>query len=57
MESEQTVVIESQTMDEQSAADKVEYLSFTLANELYGIAIGDVEEIRVWERPTPIPRS
>ncbi|MCF8777260.1 chemotaxis protein CheW [Vibrio sp. IRLE0018] len=43
--------------DEQDSTTKVEYLSFNLANELYGIAIEDVEEIRVWERPTPIPRS
>ncbi|ELP5726913.1 purine-binding chemotaxis protein CheW [Vibrio vulnificus] len=43
--------------DDHNSAQKVEYLSFNLANELYGIAIKDVEEIRVWERPTPIPRS
>ncbi|HAS6346427.1 TPA: chemotaxis protein CheW [Vibrio vulnificus] len=43
--------------DEQDSTTKVEYLSFNLANELYGMAIEDVEEIRVWERPTPIPRS
>ncbi|NGZ13739.1 purine-binding chemotaxis protein CheW [Vibrio aestuarianus] len=37
-----------------SAAD---FLSFRLAKELYGVAIQDVEEIRVWEQPTPIPHA
>ncbi len=41
-------------MDNNQNAD---YLSFCLASELYGVAICDVEEIRVWEHPTPIPRS
>lgn len=34
-----------------------DFLSFYLGNELYGVAIHDVEEIRVWEAPTPIPCS
>ncbi|ASU23592.1 chemotaxis protein CheW [Vibrio qinghaiensis] len=36
---------------------EADFLSFRLANELYGVAIRDVEEIRVWEAPTPIPRA
>lgn len=36
---------------------EADFLSFRLANELYGVAIQDVEEIRVWELPTPIPRA
>ncbi len=39
------------------ANESADFLSFRLANELYGVEINDVEEIRVWERPTPIPRS
>ncbi|RTZ17916.1 purine-binding chemotaxis protein CheW [Vibrio aquaticus] len=39
------------------ASEGADFLSFKLANELYGVQIKDVEEIRVWERPTPIPRS
>ncbi len=38
-------------------SESADFLSFKLAHELYGVEIKDVEEIRVWERPTPIPRS
>ncbi len=38
-------------------SENADFLSFCLAGELYGVDIRDVEEIRVWERPTPIPRS
>ncbi|UPQ90309.1 chemotaxis protein CheW [Vibrio sinaloensis] len=38
-------------------SENADYLSFELADELYGVDIKDVEEIRVWERPTPIPRA
>ncbi|MDD1791940.1 chemotaxis protein CheW [Enterovibrio makurazakiensis] len=34
-----------------------DFLSFDLAHELYGVDIQAVEEIRVWEPPTVIPRS
>ncbi|WP_407331404.1 chemotaxis protein CheW [Enterovibrio sp. 27052020O] len=34
-----------------------DFLSFDLAHELYGVDIQAVEEIRVWESPTVIPRS
>lgn len=34
-----------------------EVLGFVLADELYGVDIQCIEEIRVWERPTPIPRA
>ncbi|WP_394201309.1 chemotaxis protein CheW [Shewanella waksmanii] len=36
---------------------QADFLSFRLGAELYGIAIHSVEEIRVWEQPTPLPRS
>lgn len=39
------------------ASESADFLSFQLAGELYGVEIKDVEEIRVWERPTPIPRA
>lgn len=38
-------------------SQSADFLSFKLAHELYGVEIKDVEEIRVWERPTPIPRA
>ncbi|NVD08635.1 purine-binding chemotaxis protein CheW [Vibrio sp. JPW-9-11-11] len=38
-------------------SENADFLSFELAEELYGVDIKDVEEIRVWERPTPIPRA
>ncbi|WP_428811111.1 chemotaxis protein CheW [Vibrio makurazakiensis] len=38
-------------------SENADFLSFCLDKELYGVVIQDVEEIRVWERPTPIPRS
>lgn len=38
-------------------SESADFLSFCLSQELYGVDIRDVEEIRVWERPTPIPRS
>lgn len=34
-----------------------DFLSFDLAHELYGVDIQTVEEIRVWEKPTLIPRA
>ncbi|KXF80116.1 chemotaxis protein CheW [Enterovibrio coralii] len=34
-----------------------DFLSFDLAHELYGVDIKAVEEIRVWETPTAIPRA
>lgn len=42
---------------DQEVSESADYLSFQLANELYGVEINHVEEIRVWEKPTPIPRS
>jgi len=38
-------------------SENADFLSFCLDKELYGVVIKDVEEIRVWERPTPIPRA
>lgn len=43
----------SEELGEQSA----DFLSFLLADELYAVPIKDIEEIRVWEKPTPIPRA
>ncbi|WP_000555412.1 chemotaxis protein CheW [Vibrio sp. RC586] len=34
-----------------------DFLSFILGMELYGVPLSHVEEIRVWEKPTPIPRA
>lgn len=34
-----------------------DFLSFDLAHELYGVDIKAVEEIRVWEVPTIMPRA
>ncbi|WP_434358477.1 chemotaxis protein CheW [Parasalinivibrio latis] len=34
-----------------------DFLSFCLGDELYAVDIKKVEEIRVWENPTPIPKS
>lgn len=42
---------------EHATAMAAGYLSFYLADELYGVSLSDVEEIRVWEPPTPVPRS
>ncbi|MCG9680109.1 chemotaxis protein CheW [Vibrio sp. Isolate23] len=56
-------VIEAQTqaileqVSEEGVSQSADFLSFKLENELYGVEIKDVEEIRVWERPTPIPRA
>lgn len=41
----------------EGSSENADFLSFILADELYGVDIKDVEEIRVWERATPIPRS
>ncbi len=40
-----------------SSGERADFLSFCLDKELYGVEIKHVEEIRVWERPTPIPRA
>nr|WP_081305612.1 chemotaxis protein CheW [Vibrio coralliilyticus] len=44
-------------VSEEGVSESADFLSFKLASELYGVEIKDVEEIRVWERPTPIPRA
>ncbi|CAK4074817.1 Chemotaxis protein CheW [Vibrio sp. 16] len=41
----------------EEVSESADFLSFQLAAELYGVNINDVEEIRVWEKPTPIPRA
>ncbi|MDP2572585.1 chemotaxis protein CheW [Vibrio penaeicida] len=50
-------VVDGDTISDSEISENADFLSFCLAGELYGIDIRDVEEIRVWERPTPIPRS
>lgn len=50
-----TEILLAQANDEVS--ESADFLSFLLADELYGVDIKDVEEIRVWEKPTPIPHS
>lgn len=57
MDSIQPLTVFFTESNDAKGGNKVEYLSFNLADELYGISIENVEEIRVWERPTPIPRS
>lgn len=49
--------LELGTQVSNEVSENADYLSFELADELYGVDIKDVEEIRVWERPTPIPRA
>ncbi|WP_244323515.1 chemotaxis protein CheW [Salinivibrio costicola] len=53
MQSEDLVDIDDR-VDRLQGSD---YLSFDLAGELYGVDIQTVEEIRVWEPPTLLPRS
>ncbi|MDN3682024.1 chemotaxis protein CheW [Vibrio tapetis subsp. quintayensis] len=48
---------ENQSFIDNEISENADFLSFSLADELYGVYIHDVEEIRVWEKPTPIPRS
>lgn len=38
-------------------SNESQFLSFTLANETYGVKILAVEEIRVWVTPTILPNS
>ncbi|MFY2507592.1 purine-binding chemotaxis protein CheW [Vibrio pectenicida] len=42
---------------QEGVSESADFLSFKLERELYGVEIKDVEEIRVWERPTPIPHA
>ncbi len=48
---------ENHSFNDNEISENADFLSFSLANELYGVYIHDVEEIRVWETPTPIPRA
>lgn len=43
--------------EDQNRVNGSDFLSFDLDHELYGVDIKAVEEIRVWEKPTAIPRS
>ena len=46
-----------ESVAEEGVSERADFLSFKLESELYGVEINDVEEIRVWERPTPIPHA
>lgn len=48
--------LESSIMD-MNGNHGADFLSFRIADELYGVEICSVEEIRVWETPTPIPKA
>ena len=46
--------------DELSAEERLQheqYLSFTLGEETFAVKILNVQEIRTWEPPTPLPRA
>ncbi|MEM9173289.1 MAG: chemotaxis protein CheW, partial [Pseudomonadota bacterium] len=53
------IVASNQAHDAERAADSdtssVQYLTFMLAGEEYGIEILRVQEIKGWEPATPIP--
>ncbi|MEZ8144434.1 chemotaxis protein CheW [Enterovibrio norvegicus FF-33] len=49
--------VNDEPVDGQDRLKGSDFLSFDLAHELYGVDIQAVEEIRVWESPTVIPRS
>ncbi|WP_394211593.1 chemotaxis protein CheW [Enterovibrio calviensis] len=49
--------VNDEPADGQDRLKGSDFLSFDLAHELYGVDIQAVEEIRVWESPTVIPRS
>ncbi|WBA09070.1 chemotaxis protein CheW [Salinivibrio kushneri] len=56
----QTVMESDNVLDIDDRVEQLQgsdYLSFELDGELYGVDIQTVEEIRVWESPTLIPRS
>ncbi|SIO04622.1 chemotaxis protein CheW [Salinivibrio sp. ES.052] len=56
----QTVMEPDEVLDIDDRVDRLQgsdYLSFELDGELYGVDIQTVEEIRVWEKPTLLPRS
>ncbi|MDA9556136.1 chemotaxis protein CheW [Vibrio sp.] len=42
-------------IDDEIEIEKTEFLSFIVGNETYGIKITEIEEIRVWQKPTLIP--
>ncbi|MBV7297852.1 chemotaxis protein CheW [Enterovibrio paralichthyis] len=52
-----TANLEDDGFDSEDRLKGSDFLSFDLAHELYGVDIKAVEEIRVWEKPTVIPRS
>ncbi|WP_025673139.1 chemotaxis protein CheW [Salinivibrio socompensis] len=56
----QTVMEPDEVLDIDDRVERLQgsdYLSFELDGELYGVDIQAVEEIRVWEKPTLLPRS
>ncbi len=49
--------VDEQPGDESKAAETAQYLTFILAGEEYGVDILRVQEIKGWERVTPIPNT
>lgn len=47
----------TQSMHDPSIAGEDQYLTFILADEEYGVDILRVQEIKGWERPTPLPNT
>lgn len=44
-------------LDDESEEPEVEFLTFRIAGEAYGVAIDRVQEIRSWEAPTRVPNA
>ena len=42
---------------EQNRQQEVQYLTFSLGDETFAVKILNVQEIRTWEMPTPLPRA
>ncbi|WP_018141306.1 chemotaxis protein CheW [Thioalkalivibrio sp. ALJ7] len=47
----------TQSIQDPAAAGEDQYLTFILAEEEYGVDILRVQEIKGWERPTPLPNT
>ncbi|GAA5644664.1 chemotaxis protein CheW [Vibrio proteolyticus] len=52
-----TQQISHNSSDDTQSTTYREFLGFLIGEELYGINICDIEEIRVWQTPTLIPNS
>ncbi|OOC09873.1 MULTISPECIES: chemotaxis protein CheW [Thioalkalivibrio] len=47
----------TQSIQDPATAGEDQYLTFILADEEYGVDILRVQEIKGWERPTPLPNT